>query len=124
MREEDDLREFESALRTLRPLTGGVSPVGAAFSAGRRAGRRSIRRWQGAAALALALGTAAHLPRSQRVPDGPTAQPLVRSSEPTAPAWSSQSLQALQHAVQQRGIDSLPPAPLSPARAVRADEIL
>lgn len=124
MREEDDLSEFESELRSLRPVTGGANPVAAAFTAGRRTRERSIRRWQGAAVVALVLGLGVHLPRSEkRLPSEPP-QPLARSSELIMPVRSDQSLQFLQQTMHERGVDALPQVQLPRVGALRVNEVL
>lgn len=124
MFEENDLNDFESALRTLRPVAGGANPVSAAFTAGQRTRQRSVRRWQGAAVIALMLGLAGHLPRPERAGRPELPQPLARSSEPIAPARSEQSLQFLQQTTYERGIDALPQVQLPPLGALRVNGVL
>lgn len=124
MREESDLSEFESELRSLRPVAGGANLVAAAFTAGQRTRERSIRRWQGAAVIALVLGLAVHLPRPEKTPSSVSTQPLARSSELITPARSDQSLQFLQRAMHERGVDALPQVQLPPLRALGVNEVL
>jgi hypothetical protein len=124
MLEEDDLSEFESTLKSLRPMRGGATPVAAAFMAGQRTRERLVRRWQGVAALALVVGLAVHLPRPEKGRSPELPQPVARSAELIAPALSEQSVQFLQQTIHERGVDALPRVELPSLRALGVDEVL
>ena len=125
MSEQNDLsdeeREVERSLQSLSPSAGKLSPIGAAFAAGRRSARRQIAAWRTAASLMLLIAASAWLPRPAAVPPPPPAESVTVASE-TMPPLSAQSVAMLQQTVLKHGIDSLPPSTIPGTPAVTAGD--
>jgi hypothetical protein len=102
----DQERELESALRSVVPAAARIDPISAAFTAGRRSGARVVRAWQSAAAamLLLAIGIR-FLPATHHVAIEPiNPSTIIVAMEAPAP----QSVEALQIAIREKGVDALP----------------
>jgi hypothetical protein len=113
--------ELERALKSVRPAPAYVDGITAAFNAGRRSTRRALRTWQSVAAatLLLAIGSwalPAHQTQSHEREPTQVTQTMV-------PSLSPQSLGRLQQAVNEHGIDALPPTNIAAAHAMRADNL-
>jgi hypothetical protein len=106
-----DHQELESALKSLAPASTPIDPVAAAFSAGRRSGSRRARIWQSAAIISLIFSVGTQLlPTRQTTVIHPQSRSpetvALRAEAPEPPA--PQTLQALQNAVRDKGLDALP----------------
>jgi hypothetical protein len=128
------LRDTEAALRALRPATGGVDPLAAAFAAGRKSGRRQLAAWRAAAGVAIMVGVSGWLisPRTGRLTESgapneraPAMATVNAGSIATIPpSLPAQSVLLLRRAVAEDGLNGIPasPPPPAPRRAVqRAD---
>lgn len=82
--------ELERALQSLLPVASerGARIEAAAFEAGRRAGARSVRRWQGTSAALLLLGVGASTLMALRTAEVPVT-PMIVQQDPTNAARPS-----------------------------------
>ena len=129
-------RELEAAFASLDPAVGRVDPLAAAFAAGRNAGRRELRNWRAAAAIALAGGAlswlvptgAPHQIAERRDMPAPM-QPAIVVERPTPPAsdpWQplpAQSVLVMSRAVGEGGLQALPAPRLPKPRHVRDEQL-
>jgi len=120
-----DDRAIISALKSVAPAATAIDPLAAAFAAGSRISRRRIRIWQSAAALSLALASAAWL-RPQ--PSSDRATPLAIRTEPIVVGAvdqpiSDESVFYLQRVVLQRGLEALPRLANPSSRPVNIEEL-
>jgi hypothetical protein len=122
-----DELELESALRSLSPAAARIDPISAAFTAGRRLGRRQIRIWQ-SAALILLVGAASwimtigHRPGIQ-VRERFEATTAPRADEELSQAPAAESLLALQEIAKDKGLDALPSANLPAVQAINVGNL-
>ena len=116
--------ELEAALARLAPAHTRIDPVQAAFEAGRRAQRRSLRHWQLATAAMLVLGAGSWLmllrPSPSTLDRGSTIQ-VVRSEPRSLP---EQSLILLDRTVRDQGAEGLPATRLPRAVSIDASDAL
>jgi hypothetical protein len=118
---------LESALKSLVPVAAAkVDPLAAAFAAGRRSSRQTIRAWQSAAAVMFLLAGGSWAMRLATVLPRPSAivVELPATATPRAQAAGDQTLIMLQRAVEDHGIDGLPASPLPSVRMIQMKDIL
>jgi hypothetical protein len=118
-------RALADALKSISPASVTIDPLAAAFAAGSRISRRRIRIWQSAAALSLALASAAWLrpqpPTDRSAPLAVRAEPILVST--TDQPISDESVFYLQRAVLQRGLEALPRIANPSPRPVNIEEL-
>ena len=132
MSEQDGLdpaeRELEFALQSLAPAPVRIDPVAAAFQAGHQSARRQLFAWQSATVGLLLAGIALWVASFE--PSAVTQTPIrspnnVVRRDPTPPQWQApQSVVMLQTAMQDEGLEGLPPTHLPRVGPIRTEEIL
>jgi hypothetical protein len=127
------LNALESALGSLTPRPVALDRDALMY----RAGRSSIRRWQLATGVAIALATALAVllivrPPVVRIvyvpaPPAPVqeaAPPLPPDTEPSADESPKSPYFRLQEQLLSRGLDGLPPLAFGPTKPVTTEELL